>query len=317
MKTKLLLTAVVAALVGIVPTIVTGQVIPNFNFETWTNGANSAPDGWEDHGSNHVGFYPATQTADKFLGTYAIRIESKITATDTTRGNINTIRPNSNGGFGPAFPVATRYNNLKGFYKYTPVNSDSAQIIVYITKTGYTNPQYPQWGGLLAFGQKNMGAAPTYTPFSVGYLDTLTNFLYWDNAVVPDSAYIDIAAYKGIGPTGPLKPLGNSILLVDALNFDSYLSGINEHLDITANFQLFPNANKGAFDVNFETEKSDYTTIKIYDLNGREVSSLFEGNLNSGAHAFHYDVQNLNNGDYLFVVATGEGYKVEKLGIQK
>lgn len=309
---KLLLTLTV--LIAI--TIKTYAQIPNPNFENWSNGANAAPTGWQDHGSNHVGFYPVTQTTDKYLGTYAVRIENKITATDTTKGDIYTVRPNNGQGFGPAFPISVRYNNLKGFYKYTPLNGDSAQMIVYITKTGYVNPT-PGYGKLLAWGQKNLGAAATYTPFSFGY-GASANFTYFDNVVVPDSGYIDMAAYKGISTTAyNLPPLGNSVLFVDALNFDSYLTGINEPSDITTNFNLFPNSNSGIFDVNFETAETDFTTIKIYDVEGREVMNLFSGNLSSGNHAFHYSMPELTIGNYLYVVASGKGYRAEKICVQK
>jgi hypothetical protein len=293
---------------------VKAQVIPNYNFENWVNGPNSAPDGWEDHSSHHAGFYPASQTSDKYLGTYAVKLENKITVGDTTKGQISTTRPNSQEGFGPAFPVAVRYNNLKGFYKYTPLNGDSTQIIVYITKTGYVGP----WGNLLAFGQKNMGAALTYTPFSVGYLDSLTNFFYNDNIIIPDSGYIEISAFKAIGSTMyNLPPLGNSILIVDALNFDTYLTGINEDMDITTNFNLFPNVNSGNFTVNFNTSDIDFTTIKIYDPEGREIKNLFSGDLSAGNHEFNYTMTELSNGNYLYVVATGKGYRSEKICIQK
>jgi hypothetical protein len=306
-KITIILTVLIAM------TIKTNAQIPNYNFENWSNGANNPPDGWEDRGSDHTGFYPTTQTLDKYFGTYAVRIENKITATDTTEGNINTIRPSSVGGFGPAFPIATRYNNLKGFYKYAPLNGDSTQILVYITKTGLAG----SWGDLLAYGQKQMGAAETYTPFSVGYLDSL-NFMYMDSITIPDSGYINISAYKMIGDsTSELPPLGNSILYVDALNFDSYITGINEYLEITTNFKLFPNVNNGSFDVSFETLENEYTTIKIYDMQGREIMNLFSGSLSAGNHAFHYSLQELNNGNYLYVVASGKGYRAEKLIIQK
>jgi len=288
--------------------------IPNFNFENWSNGAENAPDEWEAHGSNHVGFFPVTQSTDNYLGTYAVRLENKITTTDTTVGNICTIRPNNEGGFGPAFPIDSRYNNLKGFYKYTPLNGDSAQIIVYITKTDFSGP----WENLVAWGQKNLGAAETYTPFSVGYLDSTENFIYTDSIVVPDSGYIDISAYKGIGSsTYDLQPLGNSVLYVDALNFDTYLAGINEHKEITSNFKLFPTINNGGFDVIFETTEKEYTTIKIYDMQGREIMNLFNDNLSSGKHTFHYNLHELNNENYLYVVASGKGYRSEKICIQK
>jgi hypothetical protein len=288
--------------------------IPNFSFENWSSGTNAAPDGWSDHGSHHTGFYPTTQTTDKYSGIYAVKLENKITTTDTTEGNLYTTRPGGKEGFGPAFAINTRYNNLKGFYKYTPLNGDSAQIIVYITKTGFVGP----WGNLLAWGQKNMAAALTYTPFSVGYLESSANFTYNDNVVVPDSGYIDISAYRSIGTsTYNLPPLGNSILIVDALNFDSYITGTEEQMDITTDFNLFPTVNIGIFNVNFNTSENDFTTIKIYDLEGREIMNLFSGELSSGNHEFHYSMPELNNGNYLYVVASGKGYRAEKICIQK
>ena len=139
-----------------------------------------------------------------------------------------------------------------------------------------------------------------------------------DSITIPDSGYINISAYKMIGDsTSELPPLGNSILYVDALNFDSYITGINEYLEITTNFKLFPNVNNGSFDVSFETLENEYTTIKIYDMQGREIMNLFSGSLSAGNHAFHYSLQELNNGNYLYVVASGKGYRAEKLIIQK
>jgi hypothetical protein len=134
---------------------------------------------------------------------------------------------------------------------------------------------------------------------------------------VPDSGYIEIDAFKGIGSTSyNLRPLGNSILIVDALNFNTF-TGIDEHMDITTDFNLFPNANKGVFDVNFNTSEKDFTTIKIYNLDGKEIMNLFSGTLGSGNHDFHYKLPELMNGNYLYVVATGKGYRTEKICIQK
>ncbi len=313
MKTNLLIiTAIFAAKV----ITVQAQVIPNNNFENWSIGVNAPPDGWIDNGSNHTGFYPVIQTNDKYFGNYAVKIESKITSTDTTEGMISTLRPNGKEGLGPAFPLTTRYNTLKGFYKFNPQNGDSAQIYVWISKTGFVNPQ--GWGNLLGVGLINLGASPTYAPFSAGYHGVSTNFYYFDNVVVPDSGYIYMAAYKQVdGTSYDLKPLGNSTLIIDAINYDSFLNGVNENMDITSNFALYPNVNKGAFDVFFETSKTDYTTITVYDLNGNEVKSLFKGNLNEGPHTLHYEVQELANGTYLFVVSTGGGYKAEKFTIIK
>jgi len=100
------------------------------------------------------------------------------------------------------------------------------------------------------------------------------------------------------------------------LNFDSYLSS-PENMDITSNFHLFPSVSNGNLNVKFETSENDFTTIKIYDLNGREIMNLFSGNLNKGNHDYQYNVHELINGNYLFLVASGKGYRAEKFCIQK
>ena len=180
-----------------------------------------------------------------------MQIETKIASGDTADGMIYTTRPHNKQGFGPAFPITTRYNNLKGYYKYTPQHGDSAQVIVYITKTGYVNSQYGT--NMVAWGQKELSTASTYTPFSAGY-STAANFVYMDSTTVPDSAFISLIAYKEIGATSyNLHPLGNSTLVVDALNFNTYITGIDEPKDITTGFKLFPNASNGIFDVTFST----------------------------------------------------------------
>lgn len=141
-------------------------------------------------------------------------------------------------------------------------------------------------------------------------------YLYPD--INPDSAYINISAYKGLDAnTSDVPPLGNSILYVDALNFDTYLVGVNEHKETIKNLKLFPSLNNGVFNVSFEIMESEFTTIKIYDLQGREIRNLFSGNLSVGNHSFHYSMGELNNGTYLYVVATAKGYSTEKICIQK
>lgn len=305
---KLLLIAKLMLVIGALP--LSAQIIPNYNFENWSNGANAAPDNWQDHGTNHPGFYPVTRSTDYSLGTYSVRLENKIANGDTTKGEFETFYPGYGEGLGPVFPVSTAYTSLKGFYKYVPENGDSAMVMVALFKDGYANTQ--GFANLLAFGYAMLGTASTFTPFSS--ID-----FWYDGAGVPDSAYINIAAFKGIDITnGQQLPVhGNSVLYVDALNFDSYISGINDPNAITRNFNLYPTVGSGEFNLWFDTDKSDFTTIRVYDMQGREVKDLFAGTLSQGAHTFHYAINDLENSAYLLVVATGSGYRTEKIVISK
>jgi hypothetical protein len=285
------------------------QVIPNYNFENWTNGANEAPDGWQTHGNNHPGFYNVTRSTEHSLGSYSVKLENKIANGDTTIGVIETTYPGFGEGLGPCFPVSVAYTSLKGYYKYSPQNGDSAQFIAPLFKEGYANPL--GYGNILAMGAMNFGAAATFTPFSIpiNYFDALT----------PDSAYILITASRGIDFSNGahLPTLGNSVLYIDALNYDTYITGINDPMEITRNFSLFPTAGSGDISLSFDTDKSNYTTIKIYDLQGRELKTLYAGTLSQGNHRMQYNISDMQSSEYLLVVANPEGYRTEKIFIAK
>lgn len=304
---RLLLIAKLMLLIAVLPS--NAQVIPNYNFENWTNGTNAAPDSWRDHGSAHSGFYAVTQSAEHEFGAFSVRLENKIANGDTTFGVIETTSPGGGEGLGPCFSVSSAYTSLKGYYKYIPENGDSVQFLAPLFKTGYANPQ--GFGTILAIGAMNFGAAATFTPFSM----PLTYFAQ----ETPDSAYILITAFKGIDllTGGHLPALGNSVLYIDALNYDSYITGINDPTAIARNFSLYPTIGSGEFNLWLVTDKSDFTTIRVYDMEGREVKDLFAGTLSSGAHTFHYAINDLENSAYLLVVATGSGYRTERIYIAK
>ena len=291
------------------------QVIPNYNFENWSNGDSSAPDGWADHGNNNqgTGYVPASKSTDHYLGNYSLHLENKIFDGDTTRGIVNSIRPNAapDAGPGSAFPISKRYKNMKGYYKFSPDNGDSAVIMSFLFKSGFANSQMPGMLGVtwITFGK----AVSTWTPFSTD------GFYYFDANAVPDIAWIQLSSYQDVNfaTRAKMYAKGNSALYVDALNYDSYITGINENMNITNNFKMYSNPNNGNFDVSFETASNDYTTIRIYNMDGKEIMNLYSGNLNSGTHSFHYALNELQNGNYLYMISSAKGYKVEKLVIQK
>lgn len=285
------------------------QGIPNYNFETWSSGSNAAPDSWQDRGSKHTGFFPVSRSADFYLGSFALKLENKITSMDTSRGFVESKQTGGKEGFNPSFPVSVRHISLTGFYKFTPQNGDSAQIFTGLFKTGYAHSQ--GFGNVLAFGWGTKAAAPVYTPFSLPYV-------YDHISAVPDSSYISITAYKNLDmTTGKELPVrGNSVLLVDALNFDSYLVGYGE-LDFTKNFLLYPSVTTGSFQVKFDLDKDQFISIRIYDLEGKLVKDLLNQNKKSGSQFIEFDIRDLSSGNYLFVLSSETGYRAEKIVVEK
>jgi hypothetical protein len=169
-------------------------------------------------------------------------------------------------------------------------------------------------------GWCTLGAASVFTPFS-------TTDFYNDSVFsgAPDSAYIDIAAYKELnfstGTKIPYPVKGNSVLFIDALNFDTYLGATGtlpggQNLQITRNFRLVMFADKNIFLAQFETFTTDYATVKIFDMAGRQCTCLFDGTMSAGTHEMKFDSRALGRGTYLFVIASAKGYTAEKLTVQ-
>lgn len=281
-------------MIVVVATITASAQIPNAGFESWGAGANAAPDGWIDVGL----VLPPSQatvsrSTDKYLGSYAVKVENKVTAT-TAKG----------GWLGASFPTATRYTALTGYYKFAPVGGDVAQLQAALNKMGYVNSQNPNSKAVASI-YETLSAAATYTPFSYP-------FNYDSPTVMPDTAVISFFSYGF-----PFDPMGNSVLLVDGLNYDTF-TNVDKAVDIAQDFALYPNPiSDGNFDVSFNTMEEDFVTIRIFDMNAKEIISLFSGTMPAGKHNYHYSLPTLSNGNYLFMVSSAQGFRVEKICIQK
>ncbi len=287
------------------------QEIPGYNFEEWSDGDTLAPDGWQTHNNNQYGFNAVSKSTDHYEGSFSVRLAIQIhPGADTTVGRIESEQAGGNEGLNASYPVSSAHTSITGFYKYTSVAGDSAQIFAPLFKSGYANPL--GYGNILAMAAGNAGPASTFTPFSVP-------FSYFAS-LMPDSGYIGLSPFSEIDLTtgGKLVPHGNSVLYIDALNYDTYITtGIGSKADITTNFLLYPTAGNGNLQLNFETATTDFTTVKVYDLNAREIKNLYSGDLNTGAQMFHFNLSDLPNGSYLLVVATTKGYHAEKFSVAR
>ena len=82
------------------------------------------------------------------------------------------------------------------------------------------------------------------------------------------------------------------------------LTGIEQlNNEVSNNFilyQNYPNPFNGQTTFEFEVnEKNNYKFI-IYDILGREISKLFDGNLNRGVYKINFNSEDLNSGTYFY-----------------
>lgn len=82
---------------------------------------------------------------------------------------------------------------------------------------------------------------------------------------------------------------GGTAVAADTVDF--YVTGTGITLDPGRRFHLAasPNPFDAFASVSFRLEAPGYSSLAVFDLSGRMVTSLFEGTLPSGEHSFHWD----------------------------
>jgi len=72
--------------------------------------------------------------------------------------------------------------------------------------------------------------------------------------------------------------------------------------------QNFPNPFNPSTQIKFKIAKTGMTTLKVYDLMGREVSTLVNESMNAGSYTVSFDAAHLASGTYIYVLESG-GYR--------
>jgi hypothetical protein len=314
MKTKFLLIGLLS-LVMTLPVIAQTDTIPNFGFENWStyNGFIEVPDNWfvetittsitDSSGTYIVDVISsAAQTTDSYAGNYAVALSNKLSFiyygdTCSLFGKMFTLPPDSSvQNLKPAFPVSARHTSLNGYYKFTPENGDSCQFIVAVYKYGYVNPVNPLYGNIVG----------------LGFLCKSTS--YFDSSAIPDSASIALSAYKQIDFTimNSCSPLGNSVLYVDNLCFDTLIASMSEQTAKNTLFSLYPNPASDIVTLNIDNTNNADLTLNIYNVIGTLVKSeMLKQNQRQ------INIGDLSNGVYMVTIKSKDLTGNQRLIIQR
>ncbi|MBS1513932.1 MAG: T9SS type A sorting domain-containing protein [Bacteroidetes bacterium] len=96
----------------------------------------------------------------------------------------------------------------------------------------------------------------------------------------------------------------------------AYQTGIYTSPETVRGFILFPSYpspfNPSAV-IRFYNPQKEFTIIKIFDINGREVTELVNTELNSGEHKFIFDASGLPGGVYFYKILHGSFLEAGKM----
>lgn len=81
--------------------------------------------------------------------------------------------------------------------------------------------------------------------------------------------------------------------------------------------QNYPNPFNPSTTIEFAIPKSEFVTLTVYDLLGREVQRLVSENLNAGSYKARFDAGSLASGVYLYKLQAGSFVETRKLMLMK
>ncbi len=98
------------------------------------------------------------------------------------------------------------------------------------------------------------------------------------------------------------------------------VSPIEHRSDVAHTFSLysnFPNPFNAVTVISFDLPRAMQTSLKVYDVLGREVAELAGGVMNAGAHTLTFDASALSSGVYFYRLEAGEFGETRKMALLK
>jgi len=142
---------------------------------------------------------------------------------------------------------------------------------------------------------------------------TITHTISWLTKTDGNyNAYIDTSS-KISGDVSVYQPLLNLV--------ENYSTAVNESTSNTPEkyelFQNYPNPFNPTTTITYSLPKSSFVTLTIYDLLGREVTTLVNEEKHSGTYKVTWNAQNKPSGIYFYKITAGGYSKINKMILLK
>ena len=98
--------------------------------------------------------------------------------------------------------------------------------------------------------------------------------------------------------------------------YNTVLSVVNYSSEIPSTYSLsqnYPNPFNPTTNIKFAIPTSGFTSLKIYDMSGKEVSNLLNANINAGSYEVRFDATNIASGTYFYKLETDNFIETKKM----
>lgn len=215
---------------------------------------------------------------------------------------------------------------MEGFYCYAGLdcfNSSCNTTGLILPIKQYANQNAPECsitGGYVYRGSR--------VPWLIGryvYADYCSRKVWkllYSGGIVSDTAHIGTAPSVilsfGTDQNNELYVLcGNGViykLLNTVIGIGSNNSNIPEGYSLEQNY---PNPFNPVTTINYSVPENSFVTLKVFDITGREVETLFSGSRLPGSYSAVWNAKNFSSGVYFYILAAGDVFIEKKIVLLK
>lgn len=167
-------------------------------------------------------------------------------------------------------------------------------------------------GGDLDAHNGRFAVTPEYPAGTYAYYLTI------DSLGVPEYPYIIGSTYYGVVTAGNTPPSGGHVVISEPVT--QYIAtGIN-NIGQPVGFNLYqnyPNPFNPETNIKFDIAKSDYVSLKVYDMQGREVANLVNEKMSAGSYSVRFNAASLSSGVYYYSLKTAGNTITNKMLLVK
>lgn len=98
------------------------------------------------------------------------------------------------------------------------------------------------------------------------------------------------------------------------------VTGVKDRIKVIKDFALlqnYPNPFNPSTQISFQVPEASRVTLKVFDMLGKEVATLVDGNKSAGSHTVQFNASDLPSGMYIYSLQAGEFRDSKKLLLVK
>ncbi|MCK5087984.1 MAG: M6 family metalloprotease domain-containing protein [Melioribacteraceae bacterium] len=141
------------------------------------------------------------------------------------------------------------------------------------------------------------------------------------NINVGDTSWVTFAIVAGDDLFGIRDNANRAFEIARNANWTDIVIGVNEPIDYTpVDFKLiqnYPNPFNPSTKIEYSIQKSDWVSLKVYDVLGNEVATLVNKEQLSGIYKVEFDASNFSSGVYYYQLRAGDFIESKKMVLLK